>query len=212
MPRVMHFSVFTIISSDVALIYYRGLENRVSWVRFQPEQFFPWKKSCFSCNWIVLPCLLCCGPVDCSSCIIIIQCIDSIYQSCSYRHVYSRHVISPQLTVRCHRKLRRQHHVKCGEDLIINSHIYFTRFYSNSVYSYQWSTEIWREKIYLVGLTNYSHYDRGNGLRNTLQWTPQVPRLLLVRLMVNIILSLWLVVLVMLHLNYFKSAVEHGIN
>ena len=65
----------------------------------------------------------------------------------SYRHVYSCHVISPQLTVQCHRMKT----APCGmargsattdHDLQIS---YFTPAASNSIYSYQWSTEKWEE-------------------------------------------------------------------
>ena len=64
---------------------------------------------------------------------------------CSYRHVYSRHVISPQLTVQCHRKKTAPCEMYRGSATTDHQFSYFTPRGSNSVYSYQWSTEKWDE-------------------------------------------------------------------
>ena len=68
-----------------------------------------------------------------------------MYVFCSYRHVYSRHVISPQLTVQCHRKKTAPCEMARGSATTDHQFSYFTPQYSNSVYSYQWSTEKWEE-------------------------------------------------------------------
>ena len=119
----------------LALIYYRGLENRVSWVRVQPEQLFSLTKRVVSA---VIG--LCCGPVDCSSCI-----VECTSPAVIYRHVYSRHVISPQLTVRCRRMKTAPCEMARGSATTDHQFSYFTPDDSNSVYSYQWSTEKWEE-------------------------------------------------------------------
>ena len=64
-----------------------------------------------------------------------------LYQSCSYRHVYSRHVISPQLTVRCRRMKTTPCEMTRGSSTTDHRFSYFTPYDSKSVYSYQWSTE-----------------------------------------------------------------------
>ena len=68
-----------------------------------------------------------------------------VYQSCSYRHVYSRHVISPQLTVRCRRMKTAPRGMWRGSATTDHQFSYFTPAGSYSVYSYQWSTEKWEE-------------------------------------------------------------------
>ena len=62
-----------------------------------------------------------------------------------YRHVYSRHVISPQLTVQCHRKKTAPCRMYRGSATTDHQFSYFTPHGSNSVYNYQWSTEKWEE-------------------------------------------------------------------
>ena len=69
-----------------------------------------------------------------------------LYQSCSYRHVYSRHMISPQLTVRCHRMETAPCEMYRGSATTDHQFSFFTPYYAcKSVYSYQWSTEEWEE-------------------------------------------------------------------
>ena len=86
------------------------------------------------------------SAVICSPCIIIIATMYCRqYQSCSYRHVYSHHVISPQLTVQCHRKKTAPRVMYSGSAATDHEFSYFTPLGSNSVYSYQWSTEKWEE-------------------------------------------------------------------
>ena len=63
----------------------------------------------------------------------------------SCRHVYSRHVISPQLTVQCHLKKTAPCGMYRGSATTDHHFSYFTPNYSHSVYSYQWSTEKWEE-------------------------------------------------------------------
>ena len=74
-----------------------------------------------------------------------------LYQSCSYRHVYSRHVISPQLTVRC----RRMKTAPCACAMIGGSATTDHQFSYFNRYSYQWSTEKWEE------LPPCPYYDSG---------------------------------------------------
>ena len=68
-----------------------------------------------------------------------------MYVFCSYRHVYSRHVISPQLTVQCHLKKTAPCDMDRGSATTDHQFSYFTPHGSNSVYSYQWSTRKWEE-------------------------------------------------------------------
>ena len=68
-----------------------------------------------------------------------------MYVFCSYRHVYSRHVISPQLTVQCHRKKTAPCTMHRGSATTDHQFSYFTPRGSKSVYSYQWSTEKWEK-------------------------------------------------------------------
>ena len=68
-----------------------------------------------------------------------------MYVFCSYRHVCSRHVISPQLTVQCHRKKTSPCDMYRGSATTDHQFSYFTPGGFNSVYSYQWSTEKWEE-------------------------------------------------------------------
>ena len=68
-----------------------------------------------------------------------------MYVFCSYRHVCSRHVISPQLTVQCRLKKTAPCRMYRGFATTDHQFSYFTPQYSNSVYSYQWSTEKWEE-------------------------------------------------------------------
>ena len=55
------------------------------------------------------------------------------------------HVISPQLTVQCHKKKRAPHQMKRGSATTDDQFAYFTPDGPNSVYSYRWSTEKWEE-------------------------------------------------------------------
>ena len=55
------------------------------------------------------------------------------------------HVISPQLTVQCHKKKTAPCGMKRGSATTDDQFTYFTPYSSNSVYSYQWSTEKWEE-------------------------------------------------------------------
>ena len=68
-----------------------------------------------------------------------------MYVFCSYRHVYSRHVISPQLTVQCHRKKTAPCKMVRGSATTDHQFSYFTPCGYKSVYNYQWSTEKWEE-------------------------------------------------------------------
>ena len=68
-----------------------------------------------------------------------------MYVFCSYRHVYSRHVISPQFTVQCHRKKTAPCRMERGSATTDHQFSYFTPGDSKSVYSYHWSTEKWEE-------------------------------------------------------------------
>ena len=54
-------------------------------------------------------------------------------------------MISPQLTVQCHRKKTAPCVMNRGSATTDNQFSYFTPRGSNSVYSYQWSTEKWEE-------------------------------------------------------------------
>ena len=55
------------------------------------------------------------------------------------------HVISPQLTVQCHKKKKAPRGMRRGSATTDDQFAYFTPHDSNSVYSYQWSTEKWIE-------------------------------------------------------------------
>ena len=55
------------------------------------------------------------------------------------------HVISPQLTVQCHKKKRAPRGMKRGSATTDDQFAYFTPRGSNSVYSYQWNSEKWEE-------------------------------------------------------------------
>ena len=68
-----------------------------------------------------------------------------MYVFCSYRHVYSCRVISPQLTVQCHHKKTAPCRMQRGSATTDHQFSYFTPVGSNSVYSCQWSTEKWEE-------------------------------------------------------------------
>ena len=59
--------------------------------------------------------------------------------------VYSRHVISPQLTVQCHHKKTAPCRMQRGSATTDQQFSYFTPHDPNLVYSYQWSTEKWEE-------------------------------------------------------------------
>ena len=54
-------------------------------------------------------------------------------------------MISPQLTVQCHRKKTAPCDMDRGSATSDNQFSYFTPHGSNSVYNYQWSTEKWEE-------------------------------------------------------------------
>ena len=54
-------------------------------------------------------------------------------------------MISPQLTVQCRRKKTAPRGMARGSATTDHQFSYFTPFDSNSVYSYQWSTEKWEE-------------------------------------------------------------------
>ena len=56
------------------------------------------------------------------------------------------HVISPQLTVQCHKKKTAPREMERGSATTDDQYAYFTPYGSNSVYSYQWSTEKWEER------------------------------------------------------------------
>ena len=60
-------------------------------------------------------------------------------------HVYSRHVISLQLTVQCHCKKTAPCTMHRGSATTDHQFSHFIPQGSNSVYSYQWSTEKWEE-------------------------------------------------------------------
>ena len=60
-------------------------------------------------------------------------------------HVYSHHVIFPQLTVQCHRKKTAPCLMQRGSATTDHQFSYFTPRSSKSAYSYQWSTEKWEE-------------------------------------------------------------------
>ena len=55
------------------------------------------------------------------------------------------HVISPQLTVQCHKKKTAPCKMWRGSATTDDQFAYFTPQGSNSVYSFQWSTEKWEE-------------------------------------------------------------------
>ena len=55
------------------------------------------------------------------------------------------YVISPQLTVQCHKKKTAPRGMTRGSATTDNQFAYFTPHGSNLVYSYQWSTEKWEE-------------------------------------------------------------------
>ena len=55
------------------------------------------------------------------------------------------HYISSQLTVQCHKKKTAPRGMKRGSAATDDQFAYFTPRGSNSVYSYQWSTEKWEE-------------------------------------------------------------------
>ena len=55
------------------------------------------------------------------------------------------HVISPQLTVQCHKKKTAPHGMRRGSATTDDQFAYFTPNDSNSVYRYQWSTEKWEK-------------------------------------------------------------------
>ena len=63
----------------------------------------------------------------------------------SYWHVYSHHVISPQLTVQCHHKKTAPYRMSRGSAATYHQVSYFTPADSKSVYNYHWSTEKWEE-------------------------------------------------------------------
>ena len=53
------------------------------------------------------------------------------------------HVISPQLTVQCHKKKTAPRRMRRGSATTDDQFAYFTPWNYNSVYRYQWSTEKW---------------------------------------------------------------------
>lgn len=55
------------------------------------------------------------------------------------------HYIFPQLTVQCHKKKTAPRGMKRGSATTDDQFAYFTPRGSNSVYSYQWGTEKWKE-------------------------------------------------------------------
>ena len=59
--------------------------------------------------------------------------------------VITCHVISPQLTVQCHRKKNAPCGMTRGSATTDHQFAYFTSAGSNSVYSYEWNTEQWNE-------------------------------------------------------------------
>ena len=54
-------------------------------------------------------------------------------------------MISPQLTVQCHRKKKAPYGMTRGSATTDHQFAYFTPHDSNSVYSYEWNTEQWNE-------------------------------------------------------------------
>ena len=64
------------------------------------------------------------------------------------------HVISPQLTVQCHKKKTAPCEMRRGSATTDNQSAYFTPNGSDLVYSYQWSTEKW-EKLPLSPYRSY---------------------------------------------------------
>ena len=60
-------------------------------------------------------------------------------------YVITCHVISPQLTVQCHRKMTAPCEMRSGSSTTDGRFAYFTPFGSNSVYQYECGTEKWEE-------------------------------------------------------------------
>ena len=54
-------------------------------------------------------------------------------------------MISPQLTVQCHRKKKAPYEMMRGSATTDHQFAYFTTLHSNLVYSYEWNTEQWNE-------------------------------------------------------------------
>ena len=54
-------------------------------------------------------------------------------------------MISPQLTVQCHRKKKAPYEMYRGSATTDHQFAYFTSYDSNSVYSYEWNTEQWNK-------------------------------------------------------------------
>ena len=54
-------------------------------------------------------------------------------------------MISPQLTVQCHRKKKAPYGMSRGSATTDHQFAYFTSYGSNLVYSYEWNTEQWNE-------------------------------------------------------------------
>ena len=70
----------------------------------------------------------------------------SRYDNTHYIMMYiTCHVISPQLTVQCHKKKTAPSGMKRGSATTDDQFAYFKPDASYSVYSYQWSTEKWEE-------------------------------------------------------------------
>ena len=70
----------------------------------------------------------------------------SRYDNTHYIMMYiTCHVISPQLTVQCHKKKTAPRKMKRGSATTDDQFAYFTPLASNSVHRYQWSTEKWEQ-------------------------------------------------------------------
>ena len=102
------------------------------------------------------------------------------------------HVISPQLTVQCHKKKTAPLGMERGSATTDEQFAYFTPWGSNLVYSYQWNTEKWEELpsspyrysglVIIDGeLTAVGGYSRFHGFTNKLftlrqsQWVEHYP-------------------------------------
>ena len=108
-------------------------------------------------------------------------------------------MISPQLTVQCHRKKKAPYEMTRGSATTDHQFAYFTPLSSNLVYSYEWNTEQWNElpscpyencalviidgTLTTVGGWGYSIYGRTNKLftLRQRQWVEEYPPMNTVR-------------------------------
>ena len=109
----------------------------------------------------------------------------------THRYVYSHHVISPQLAVWCHPKKKAPCGMVRGSATTDHQFSYFTPYDSNSVYSYQWSTQKWEElpqcpyrnsglviingQLTTVGGWDGSHYTNKLFTLQQRQWIEEYP-------------------------------------